>query len=108
MNATDALGTAALIAGLLMAVAPALQVRRMFQTRSSRDFSIGYPTLLSVGFVLWLAYGVALGNLPMMLSNTASLVFMLATISVALYFRRGGGSDVAPRSSGGDPISPMS
>ena len=88
MNATDLLGTAALIAGLLMAVSPALQVRRMLQTRSSRDFSIGYPTLLSVGFVLWLAYGIALGNLPMMISNTASLTFMLITIGVALYFRR--------------------
>lgn len=95
MNVTDALGLAALIAGLLMAVSPVLQVRRMFQTRSSRDYSIGYPTLLSVGFVLWMAYGVALGNLPMMLSNTASLTFMLATIGVALYFRRGGGEDTA-------------
>ena len=97
MNSTDALGAAALIAGLLMAVSPVLQVRRMFQTRSSRDYSIGYPALLSVGFVLWLAYGVALGNLPMMLSNTASLAFMLATIGVALYFRRGGGEDAATR-----------
>jgi MtN3 and saliva related transmembrane protein len=90
MNPTDVLGAAALAAGLIMAVAPTLQIRRMFQTRSSRDFSIGYPTLLSVGFVLWLAYGVTLGNLPMMLSNTASLAFMLVTIGVALYFRRVG------------------
>jgi MtN3 and saliva related transmembrane protein len=88
VSTTDLLGTAALIAGLLMAVSPALQVRRMMKTRSSRDFSIGYPTLLSVGFVLWMAYGIALGNLPMMISNTASLTFMLITIGVALYFRR--------------------
>jgi MtN3 and saliva related transmembrane protein len=88
VSTTDLLGTAALIAGLLMAVSPALQVRRMTQTRSSRDFSIGYPTLLSVGFVLWLAYGVALWNLPMMISNSASLTFMLITIGVALHFRR--------------------
>ena len=95
MNVTDALGTAALVAGLLMAVSPVLQVRRMLETRSSRDYSIGYPTLLSLGFVLWMAYGVALGNLPMMVSNIASLTFMLATISVALYLRRGGGADAA-------------
>jgi hypothetical protein len=37
VNATDVLGTAALMAGLVMAVAPALQVCRMLQTRSSRD-----------------------------------------------------------------------
>ena len=95
MNTTDTLGVAALIAGLLMAVSPVLQVRRMLQTRSSRNFSIGYPTLLSVGFILWMAYGVALGNLPMMLSNTASLTFMLVTIGVALGLRRDASGDPA-------------
>lgn len=88
MMLSDALGTAALVAGLAMAFAPALQMRRMFQTRSSRDFSIGYPALLSVGFVLWGAYGISIWNLPMMISNTASLTFMLLTIGVALHFRR--------------------
>jgi len=87
MTIPDALGTAALFAGLLMAVSPALQVRRMLQTRSSRDFSIGYPVLLSVGFVLWLAYGISIENPPMMISNTASLVFMSLTIAVALRLR---------------------
>jgi len=62
----------------------------MLQTRSSRDYSLGYPTLLCVGFVLWLAYGIAIWNPPMMISNTASMTFMLITIAVALRFRRGG------------------
>jgi MtN3 and saliva related transmembrane protein len=92
MTVSDVLGTAALVAGLVMAVAPVLQVRRMLETRSSRDFSLGYPTLLCVGFVLWMAYGISLWNLPMMLSNTASLTLMIATIAVALHFRRGGGA----------------
>ena len=90
MTLSDALGTLALFAGLLMAVSPALQVRRMLRTRSSRDFSIGYPVLLSVGFVLWLAYGISIGNPPMMISNTASLAFMLLTIGVALRLRTTG------------------
>ena len=88
MTTTDALGTAALIAGLLMAMSPTLQVRRMLQTRSSRDYSLGYPALLCVGFLFWLAYGLALVNWPMILSNLASMAFMLSTIGVALYFRR--------------------
>jgi uncharacterized protein with PQ loop repeat len=88
VTTADILGTAALIAGLLMAVSPALQIRRMLQTRSSRDYSLGYPALLSAGFVLWLAYGIAIWNPPMMISNIASLTFMLLTIGVALRFRR--------------------
>lgn len=88
MTVTDVLGTIALFAGVLMAVSPVLQVRRMFQTRSSRDFSLGYPSVLCVCFIPWLAYGISLGNMPMTLSNMASLSFMVLTIAVALYFRR--------------------
>jgi MtN3 and saliva related transmembrane protein len=90
MILSDYLAIGATIAGLLMAVSPALQVRRMTQTRSSRDVSIGYLSMLCVGFVLWIAYGISIGNLPMMLTNSASLTFMVATIGVALYLRRGG------------------
>jgi MtN3 and saliva related transmembrane protein len=89
VTTTDVLGTAALIAGVLMALSPTLQVRRMLQTHSSRDYSLGYPALLCVGFVFWLAYGLSLVNWPMILSNLASLAFMISTIGVALYFRRG-------------------
>jgi uncharacterized protein with PQ loop repeat len=92
VTVSDALGVAALVAGLLMAVAPALQIRRMRHTRSSRDFSLGYPALLSAGFVLWLAYGISIWNPPMMISNTASLTFMMLTIGVALRFRRPDGA----------------
>jgi uncharacterized protein with PQ loop repeat len=85
------LGVAAGMAGILMAISPVLQIRRMLSTGSSRDFSLLYPTLLCVGFILWLAYGWALGNPPMIVSNAFSLTFMLITIGVAIALRRGPG-----------------
>ena len=88
MTLTDALAVGATLAGLIMAVAPTLQIRRMLRTGSSEDVSLGYLGLLCVGFVLWMAYGVALGNAAMMISNTASLTFMLLTISTAAVIRR--------------------
>jgi MtN3 and saliva related transmembrane protein len=101
MTTTDYLAVAATIAGLLMAISPTLQVRRMFQTRSSRDVSIGYLSMLCVGFVAWISYGTALGNLPMMLTNSVSLTIMLLTITVALSFRRRGGGHPTPGSEAG-------
>ncbi len=88
MTTTDVLAVGATGAGLAMAIAPTLQIRRMLKTGSSRDVSLGYLSLLSAGFVLWFAYGVALGNAAMMISNTASLAVMLVTIWVALMVRR--------------------
>jgi uncharacterized protein with PQ loop repeat len=101
MTTTELLGVSAAIAGIAMAVSPVLQIRRMLSTGSSRDYSLLYASLLSVGFVLWLAYGWALGNPPMIVSNICSLAFMLVTIGVALALRKGRG--VAPGRTGDAP-----
>lgn len=93
MTTPEILAIAATIAGVLMAAAPFLQIRRMLHTRSSRDVSLLYLSLLEVGFVLWLAYGWAIGNPAMIISNIASLGFMTVTIGAALVFRRGKGRD---------------
>jgi len=88
MPISDVLAVGATGWGLLMGIAPALQIRRMFQTGSSRDVSLGYLGLLTPGFVLWLAYGTSIGNGPVMITNTVSLSFMLITIGIAWAFRR--------------------
>jgi uncharacterized protein with PQ loop repeat len=99
MPASDILAVGATGWGLLMAVAPALQIRRMFETRSSHDVSLGYLSLLTPGFVLWLAYGLSIANAAIVITNTASLSFMLLTIAIAWFFRRGG--PAAPGGGGG-------
>jgi MtN3 and saliva related transmembrane protein len=84
------LAATATVAGILMAISPLLQVRRMLRTRSSNDVSLLYLSMLCVGFLAWLAYGYALANPAMLIANSASLVVMVFTITVALSFRRGG------------------
>jgi MtN3 and saliva related transmembrane protein len=95
MTTLEILRVTATIAGVLMAISPVLQVRRMLRTRSSNDVSLLYLAMLSGGFVAWLAYGWALGDPAILISNTCSLVFMLSTIAVALAFRRGGARQAA-------------
>lgn len=95
MTLSDALAVGATLAGLTMAVAPALQIRRMIRTQSSRDVSLAYLSLLCVGFVLFIAYGASIGNPVLLISNTASLLCMSATITIALRFRRGGAGAAA-------------
>ena len=90
MNTVDVLATCATIAGVLMAMSPVLQIRRMRRTRSSNDVSLLYLSMLAGGFIVWLAYGLSLNNWAMIISNVASMVFMAITIVVALTYRRGG------------------
>ncbi len=87
---TDALGWIAASYGVLMAISPALQIRRMLDRRSSADVSLSYLMVLEVGFALWIAYGVALPNVAIVVPNVVAVSVGLATIMVARHFRRGG------------------
>lgn len=45
------------------------QVVRVWRTRQTRDLSMGAFALLATGAVLWLAYGLLTGDLPVILTN---------------------------------------
>jgi len=74
--------------GVLMSVAPLLQIRTMVRARSAEGVSLGYLRVLLVGFVLWFAYGVALGDLALMVCNALSTFVGATTIGVAAHYRR--------------------
>ena len=81
------LGVAAAIWGVVMAVSPALQIRKMLQHRSSREVSVAYFCVLLVGFVLWIAYGIAIQNWYLIVPNAVAFVVCSTTIAIALRFR---------------------
>jgi MtN3 and saliva related transmembrane protein len=85
---TDALAILAAGWGVLMALSPVLQIRRILERRSSADVSISYLLVLEVGFLLWLAYGIALSNLAIITPNTVAFLIGLLTVVVTLRFRR--------------------
>lgn len=74
--------------GVAMALAPLLQIRAMRAHGTSQAVSVGYQQVLLVGFVLWLAYGIAIANVPLMITNSVAAVASSATILVALRFRK--------------------
>ena len=81
------LAVAAAAWGVLMGVSPVLQIRRMVRRRSSRDVSIGYFSILLVGFGLWISYGIASRNLALIVPNTVALLIGVSTIAIALRLR---------------------
>jgi MtN3 and saliva related transmembrane protein len=81
------LAVAAAAWGVLMGVSPVLQIRRMLRQRSSRDVSVGYFTILLVGFGLWIGYGIASRSLALVVPNTVALLIGISTIIIALRLR---------------------
>ncbi len=85
---TTALGVTAATWAMLMALSPLLQVREIRRRRSSDGVSIAYFCVLLVGFALWVAYGLARGDLPLVVPNTVALLIAALTITVAARHRR--------------------
>ncbi len=83
-----ALAATAASYGVLMGLAPALQIRRMMRERSSKDVSIGSYVVLAFGFMLWITYGLVIGNMALVIPNSVALTVAIATIGVALGYRR--------------------
>jgi uncharacterized protein with PQ loop repeat len=79
-----ALGLAAASWAVLMALSPILQIREIVRRRSSEGISISYLAVLLVGFALWVAYGVASHDLPLVVPNCVAFLVMAWTIAVAL------------------------
>jgi MtN3 and saliva related transmembrane protein len=84
---TTYLAVAAASWGVAMALSPVLQMRAILATRSSRSVSVAYQQVLLVGFLLWLAYGIALENAALIIPNTIAAVVSAATIVVSRRFR---------------------
>jgi MtN3 and saliva related transmembrane protein len=85
VTAADALG---LLAGVLTTLAFVPQVIRVWRTRSARDLSLASFAIFTVGVALWLAYGIAIGALPVIVANAVTLVLAGAILVMKLVFDR--------------------
>ena len=84
--------------GVLMGIAPLLQIRRMLRERSSQDVSLGYFTILLAGFLLWISYGITAGNVVLVIPNSVALLVGIALVTVALRLRHRPADKPYPRS----------
>ena len=63
------------------------QVIHTLRTRSTHDISLRMYSLYTFGIFLWLVYGIALRDVPLMASN--AITFVLAGTILALKLRHG-------------------
>jgi MtN3 and saliva related transmembrane protein len=73
--------------GVVMAISPLLQIRAIMLTRNSAGVSAGYQRVLLVGFLLWLAYGVASDNWAIIVPNIVAAIVSVVTILVTVRYR---------------------
>jgi MtN3 and saliva related transmembrane protein len=76
-----------LLAGAITTAAAIPQVVRTYRTKHARDISIWQPILLNIGMSLWLVYGIALRDVPLIYANSISLVCYTSLIIMKILYR---------------------
>jgi MtN3 and saliva related transmembrane protein len=84
MTLPDLLGTAA---GTLTTVAFIPQVVKTWRSRSTHDISLIMFSLFSLGVLLWLAYGIALGAWPIIVANSVTLTLAGFILAMKIRFK---------------------
>ena len=80
MDLTELVG---FVAAFLTTFAYLPQVIKTWKSRSAGDLSLGLFSILTTGVLLWLIYGLLIGNTPIIVSN---IVTLMLTGSM-LYFK---------------------
>ncbi|MDP2802257.1 MAG: SemiSWEET transporter [Phreatobacter sp.] len=62
------------------------QAIHIIRTRDTRAISLPAYGAFTVGIALWLVYGIALGDLPLILSNTVTLGLQLVIVGLKLRY----------------------
>lgn len=92
------------IIGLIAATCTTLafipQVIHILKTGSVEGISLMMYSVFTTGVACWLAYGLLLGDLPMILANTITLILAIIVISLTLLKRYGKTASTVPAKSG--------
>ncbi|MGA3126546.1 MAG: SemiSWEET transporter [Candidatus Korobacteraceae bacterium] len=78
-------------AGTLTTLAFLPQVRQVWKTKSAEDLHIGTLVSFTVGITLWLIYGIAVKQMPVIVANAVTLGLQIAIIFLKMKYAGGAG-----------------
>ena len=77
-----------LSAGFLTSIAVIPQVVRTWRRKQAVDISVWQPLILIAGLVLWLFYGIAIADTPLILANSFTIVCYLFLLGMKIVYDR--------------------
>ena len=76
------------IAGAFVTCSLIPQLIRVFKLKSAKEISILFNTLLLIGVLMWLGYGIALELLPVILWNAIGAILVAILLYAKLKYGR--------------------
>ncbi len=74
--------------GVVMGAGPLLQALHSHRRESASDVSLPFLVVLLCGGTLWLIYGVALGNVAIIVANAVGVCSSSTALAVTVHWRR--------------------
>ena len=76
-----------LLAGALTTISFLPQVIKTWTSRSAKDISLGMFLTFCSGVVLWIIYGIAVRDLPVIATNLATLILASTILLLKLKYK---------------------
>jgi uncharacterized protein with PQ loop repeat len=83
-----ALGVAATVLGLAGSLALLGQTRALLRVGTACEVSLLFLGISTAGYLTWLAYGMALSNLALVIVDLVGVIGAATTLGVAIHLRR--------------------
>ncbi|GAA5521845.1 SemiSWEET transporter [Aliifodinibius salicampi] len=76
-----------LTAATLTTIAFIPQVIKTWKTKSADDLSLGMYSIFCTGVLLWLIYGILIGDIPVIAANTVTLILALTILFFKFFYK---------------------
>jgi MtN3 and saliva related transmembrane protein len=77
-----------LVGGFFTTFAVVPQIMRVYKLKSAREISILYNAMMLLGILIWLAYGIVLGLVPIIIWNIIGAVLIVLLLLSKLKYGR--------------------
>ena len=77
---TNQLALVAAVYGVISSLSPMLQIVRMRRAGSSDSLSRSYVVIGAGGYLIWFAYGLSLGNVPLVVCDSIGAAMQLTVL----------------------------
>jgi MtN3 and saliva related transmembrane protein len=75
-----------LIGGFLTTICYVPQIIRIYKLKSARDISLPFTSMLFIGVIIWLIYGIILKLVPIIIWNSIGVVIIFTLLLSKLKF----------------------
>ncbi len=76
-----------LTAGFCTTIAFLPQAVKTWKTKSAKDLSLGMYSVFCTGILLWLAYGIMINDIPIIITNVVSIILASSILYFKLSFK---------------------